>query len=231
VKIFREIKRSLFREFKFRNRSIDQETFIVLDTETTGLNPILGDKIVSIACVKVKSNKIKKNGSINQLIDPERLIPRRSSKIHGIIDADVEGKPTITAYEKIMSKFIGTNSIVGHNIEFDINFLQSSLKSTQLSKLISKNPIIDTLLLSSALFPNYKSHELSFLCNKFDIDTSKYQRHTAWGDTLMTAKLFIYLVKIIRKKNINNLYELIRFSNQAKHIKQLQRESFGPHIK
>ncbi len=221
------IKQFFYKEFKFTNRTIDQETFVVMDTETTGLNSHLQDKILSVAAIKTNYKEIK-NEIYDQLIDPQRSIPETSTKIHGITEKDVKGKPILKEVEKNLTSFLSSHTLVGHNIAFDLTFLKDGLKGTPIIKTIKQNPVLDTLLLSGVLYPNLESHELSFLCKQFNIE--EQNRHTAIGDVMMTAKLMFKLIEDARKiKGVKTICDLIYITRQAKHYRQLQKESFEIH--
>jgi len=109
---------------KFNDRKLAEETFCIIDTETTGLEVRSGDKIISFAGVKVKSFKLL-DAIFDQLIDPERDVPLSSSKIHGIYQKDIVGKPKIREIEHDISNFISNCTIVGHNIQFDQDFVEN----------------------------------------------------------------------------------------------------------
>ena len=221
------IKQFFFKEFKFTNRDIDNETFVVMDTETTGLNSHLQDKIISVAAVKTSSTELNYE-TYDQLVDPQRSIPSSSTKFHGITESDVRGMPTLKECEPKITKFFGSHTIVGHNVAFDLTFLKDGLKGTEIIQTIKQNPVLDTLLLSGVLFPNFESHELSFLCQKFKIPEKN--RHTALGDVMMTAELLFILIQEAKKmKAVKTVADLIYITRQAKHYRKLQKESFEIH--
>ena len=130
---------------KFHDRKINDETFCVIDTETTGLNVKSGDRIISFAGIKVSSLELSKE-VYDQLIDPERDLPLASSKIHGIFPWDLEGKPKIREVEHEISNFISTSSIVGHNVQFDQDCIVTTM------------PMSEFLLLQKKLFDHHFSH-------------------------------------------------------------------------
>jgi len=148
---------------KFNDRKLAEETFCIIDTETTGLEVRSGDKIISFAGVKVKSFKLL-DAIFDQLIDPERDVPSSSSKIHGIYQKDIVGKPKIREIEHDISNFISNCTIVGHNIQFDQDFVETIIPYSELALKFKLNPILDTFSLAISLFPDLESHELSDLC-------------------------------------------------------------------
>ena len=206
---------------KFNDRKLAEETFCIIDTETTGLEVRSGDKIISFAGVKVKSFKLL-DAIFDQLIDPERDIPLSSSKIHGIYQKDIVGKPKIREIEHDISNFISNCTIVGHNIQFDQDFVETIIPYSELALKFKLNPILDTFSLAISLFPDLESHELSDLCKTFKIKPEI--RHTALGDSIMTANLFVILAREAQERGANSVYDLIKIMNKSieisKHLKK-----------
>jgi len=206
---------------KFNDRKLVEETFCIIDTETTGLEVRSGDKIISFAGVKVKSFKLL-DAIFDQLIDPERDVPLSSSKIHGIYQKDIVGKPKIREIEHDISNFISNCTIVGHNIQFDQDFVETIIPYSELALKFKLNPILDTFSLAISLFPDLQSHELSDLCKTFKIKPEI--RHTALGDSIMTANLFVILAREAQERGAKNVYDLIKIMNKSieisKHLKK-----------
>ena len=206
---------------KFNDRKLAQETFCIIDTETTGLEVRSGDKIISFAGVKVKSFKLL-DAIFDQLIDPERDVPLSSSKIHRIYQKDIVGKPKIREIEHDISNFISNCTIVGHNIQFDQDFVETIIPYSELALKFKLNPILDTFSLAISLFPDLESHELSDLCKTFKIKPEI--RHTALGDSIMTANLFVILAREAQERGAKSVYDLIKIMNKSieisKHLKK-----------
>ena len=206
---------------KFNDRKLAEETFCIIDTETTGLEVRSGDKIISFAGVKVKSFKLL-DAISDQLIDPERDVPLSSSKIHGIYQKDIVGKPKIREIEHDISNFISNCTIVGHNIQFDQDFVETIIPYSELALKFKLNPILDTFSLAISLFPDLESHELSDLCKTFKIKPEI--RHTALGDSMMTANLFVILAREAQERGAKSVYDLIKIMNKSieisKHLKK-----------
>ena len=206
---------------KFNDRKLAEETFCIIDTETTGLEVRSGDKIISFAGVKVKSFKLL-DAIFDQLIDPERDVPLSSSKIHGIYQKDIVGKPKIREIEHDISNFISNYTIVGHNIQFDQDFVETIIPYSELALKFKLNPILDTFSLAISLFPDLESHELSDLCKTFKIKPEI--RHTALGDSIMTANLFVILAREAQERGAKSVYDLIKIMNKSieisKHLKK-----------
>ena len=197
---------------KFNDRKLAEETFCIIDTETTGLEVRSGDKIISFAGVKVKSFKLL-DAIFDQLIDPERDVPSSSSKIHGIYQKDIVGKPKIREIEHDISNFISNCTIVGHNIQFDQDFVETIIPYSELALKFKLNPILDTFSLAISLFPDLESHELSDLCKTFKIKPEI--RHTALGDSIMTANLFVILAREAQERGAKSVYDLIKIMNKS----------------
>jgi DNA polymerase III subunit epsilon len=206
---------------KFNDRKLAEETFCIIDTETTGLEVRSGDKIISFAGIKVKSFKLL-DAIFDQLIDPERDVPSSSSKIHGIYQKDIVGKPKIREIEHDISNFISNCTIVGHNIQFDQDFVETIIPYSELALKFKLNPILDTFSLAISLFPDLESHELSDLCKTFKIKPEI--RHTALGDSIMTANLFVILAREAQERGAKSVYDLIKIMNKSieisKHLKK-----------
>ncbi|PCJ16049.1 MAG: hypothetical protein COB02_17275 [Candidatus Cloacimonadota bacterium] len=161
-----------------------QYDFVAFDTETTGFYPVQ-DKIIELAAIKFKID-----GTIldkfDEMIDPKIHIPEASSKVHGLYDADVLGKPHV---KEILSKFIdfiGKDSIlVAHNADFDLRFIGAEILINKLS--LPSVPIWDTLPLSRKFIKNIMNHKLETLVNHFDFKTDGF--HRALTDSMYLVHL------------------------------------------
>jgi DNA polymerase-3 subunit epsilon len=192
-------------------RPLDQLTFIVLDTETTGLNP-KKDYILSFGAIKIKEYKIKVNSAWEIYLDSP-LSNKESIQIHEILYHD-QAFP-LKEFAKEFLTYIGSDILVGHHLGFDIAMLEKALRPFGLKKL--KNPVIDTLALSMRLEkgPNYDpalgnpgEYALDSLCDRYGIPLD--DRHTAAGDAFLTAQLLMRLLKIADQKGISNFGTLIK---------------------
>jgi len=194
------------------------QTYCVLDTETTGFDVNQGDRIVSIGAVTINNLEINYKTKYDQIIDPERDIPIKSSQVHGIYPRDIKGKPKIREVEHEFASFIGNNIIVGHNIDFDIGFIKNIIPYSELRLKFKNNIVLDTLNLAVSLLPELRSHGLTDLCHHFKILVS--DRHTAYGDSLMTAKLFIKLITIAEQNGFRTIYDLTKLMKKSYSIKR-----------
>ena len=182
------------------DRLLSELTYTVFDTETTGLNPSQGDEIIQIGAARVVNNKLLKQECFEQLVDPQRSIPAATIPIHGISPDMVQGQPTIDKVLPAFHAFAQDTVLVAHNAAFDMRFLQ--LKE-QLTGLAFDHPVLDTLLLSAVVHPNQDSHRLEALSERFNVPI--VGRHTAMGDAMVTAEVFVKLIPLLAEKGIHTL--------------------------
>ena len=195
-----------------------------MDTETTGLNVNEGHKIVSVGGIKIKSYQLLEDQILDELINPERDIPFASRNIHYISDDQVKDKPNIYQLEKKISNFLENTILVGHNVDFDIGFIKKNAAKTSLAVTVKKIPSIDTILLAAGLYPSLESYELSFLCDHFRIKTFDQIRHSALGDAIITARLFLFLLDTAKNRNnAHSIGELINLCKQGRQIHYLMK--------
>jgi DNA polymerase-3 subunit epsilon len=174
----------------------DLDEYIVLDTETTGLNP-KKDEILSIGAVKVKNNKIQISESFEIFIKPKQQIDQQSIKIHHIRPVDIQNGVDIKDAIKMLLPYIKNLPIVGYYISFDIAILNKEIK-----KIIGTTLLNEQIELSSMYYKRYKkssAHE--FVDLKFDtimnrLDIPQLGKHDALNDAIMSAMIFLKLQKI-----------------------------------
>jgi len=222
--IFNRIRSFLDNRKALKQLNINDAIFTVLDTETTGLNVNEGHKIVSVGGIKIKSYQLLEDQILDELINPERDIPFASRNIHYISDDQVKDKPNIYQLEKKISNFIENTILVGHNVDFDIGFIKKNAAKTSLAVTVKKIPSIDTILLAAGLYPSLESYELSFLCDHFRIKTFDQIRHSALGDAIITARLFLFLLDTAKNRNnAHSIGELINLCKQGRQIHYLMK--------
>ncbi|MDA1099163.1 MAG: EamA family transporter [Proteobacteria bacterium] len=193
-------------------------SFVVFDTETTGLHPSDGDRIVQIAGVRIVDGIIRRDQIFNELVHPGRSIPAASTKFHGIIDQHVADKRSIGPVLRDFHGFCGDSVLVAHNAAFDMRFLELA-QSDGAPAFIQ--PVLDTLLLSAVLEPDAKGHDLDALVDRHDARLPEADRHTALGDSLATAEVFLTLLTLA--KDAKTLGQLINLSYKARRFRRLQK--------
>ncbi len=185
-------------------------TYTVFDTETTGLNPDGGDEIISIAAVRIVNRRIAYQDIFEELVDPKRDIPMESYKIHGINYEMVNGKKDIHTILPVFKQFTSNTVLVGHNIAFDMKMLKVKEKTTRIK---FSNPVLDTLLLSAILHPVHERHDMENIAKRLGVNI--IGRHTALGDAIATAEIFLKLLPILNSNGILTLKDAIKASRKT----------------
>ena len=227
--IFKKLKYQIETKKLFNRVSLEQSNFSILDTETTGLHVEKGDQIISIASLKVSDLKIDEQNYLDELVNPNMKIPESSTKIHNITDEQVISKPSLLEISEKILKFLKKSVLVGHNINFDINFLKENSKGSQLADRMKVIKSIDTIYLTASLFPDLKNYELSNLCEYFNIKTDDQIRHSALGDCIITARLFLYLISIAQTKGVKNIANLMTLCSQGQNLHHIVKNSKNIH--
>ena len=221
--IFKNIKAYFVNINRYKTATTQESIFAVLDTETTGLNVNEGHRIISIAATKIKNLKIT-NEILDELVNPERQISEPSIKIHNITQEQVQNKPVLKELDEKIYNFLENTVLVGHNLNFDIKFIVSSGPYTTIAHRVKNIVTIDTIYLSAGIYPHFNSYELSFLCKTLKIQTEDQTRHSAIGDSVITARLFLYLLEEASKKNINTIGGILSLCQQGKQIQILMKD-------
>jgi DNA polymerase-3 subunit epsilon len=191
-------------------RPLAELTYTVFDTETTGLDPGHGDEIISIGAVRVVNRRLLRQECFQQLIDPRRPVSPASTAIHGITDAMLAEKPTIARVLPAFAGFAEDTVLVGHNAAFDLRFLQLKEQATGIRFI---QPVLDTLLLSAVLHPNQEEHSLEAIAARLGVTVSG--RHSAMGDAMATAEIFLKMLPLLSMQGINTLREAREASQQT----------------
>ncbi|MHB1198287.1 MAG: 3'-5' exonuclease [Polaromonas sp.] len=182
------------------DRALAELSYTVFDTETTGLDPSQGDEIIQIGAARIVNGKLLRQECFEQLVDPGRLIPAASIQIHGITQDRVTGKPRIAEVLPAFHVFAQDTVLVAHNAAFDMKFLQLKESSTGVA---FRQPVLDTLLLSAVVHPNQESHRLEAIAERFNITV--LGRHTALGDAMVTAEVWLRLLPLLQGMGIHTL--------------------------
>ncbi len=186
------------------NRPLQTSRYVVFDTETTGFYPYNGDEIISIGGVVIENGRICEDQVFHQLVNPFRSIPPAVSEITGITGKMVADKPGVCTVINSFLDFIGDGILVAHNADFDMAFLNIKLNWYTQKEIC--NPVIDTYKLSRTMWPELPSHDLDSLLKKHGIPIEG--RHTALGDSLMTARLFLIFLNELEERKIETLKQL-----------------------
>jgi DNA polymerase-3 subunit epsilon len=182
------------------DRPLTELAYTVFDTETTGLEPSQGDEIIQIGAARIVNGKLLRQESFEQLVDPGRPIPAAGIPIHGIRPEMVKGQPRIGEVLPSFHAYAQDTVLVAHNAAFDMRFLQLKEESTGLR---FDQPVLDTLLLSAVVHPNQPSHKLEAIAERFGITV--VGRHTALGDAMVTAEVFLRLIPLLADQGIHTL--------------------------
>ena len=175
--------------------------YIVFDTETTGLDPDDGHKIIEIGCIEILNRNIT-NNTFHKYINPNREIDIEASKIHGLTNSFLKDKPTFEEIYPELREYISNSPIIIHNAPFDIGFLKKEHSTTTASDDFLDNEIIDSLKLARKISPG-KKNTLDALCERYSIDNSDRTLHGALLDAKLLA--FVYLKMTIGQNNFSEL--------------------------
>ena len=163
---------------------------IVFDTETTGLNPGGGDRIVEIGCVEVY-NRVETGRSFHAYFNPDRDMPFDAQEVHGLTNLFLSDKPRFSEKADELLEFIEDSPLVAHNAAFDFGFLNFELERTGRPG-VSLSRMVDTLTLARTRHPGAK-HSLDALCIRFGIDRSQRVKHGALLDAQLLAQVYVEL--------------------------------------
>lgn len=163
---------------------------IVLDTETTGLDPFRGDRVVEIGCVELV-NHIPTGKHYHVYINPQRDMPEEAFRVHGLSEAFLSDKPVFSAIAEDFRRFIGDATLVIHNASFDMGFLNAELERASLARLT--NRVIDTVMVARERHPGARV-SLDALCKHYGIDNSRRTLHGALLDSEILAEVYLELI-------------------------------------
>jgi DNA polymerase III subunit epsilon len=164
---------------------------IVLDTETTGLDPFQGHRLVEIGCIELV-NRIPSGQSFHRYLNPERDVPAEAVAIHGLSAEFLRDKPFFAEIVEDLVGFIGDAPIVAHNAMFDLGFLNAELERVG-KMLVARERLVDTLLLARRKHPA-GPNRLDDLCARYGIDNSRRTKHGALLDAEILAEVYVELI-------------------------------------
>ncbi len=196
------------------DRLLAQLSYTVFDTETTGLKPSEGDEIIQIGAVRIVNRRLLRHEAFEQLVDPRRALPKQSTRIHHISADMLAGQPPIESVLPIFRAFVGDSVLVAHNAAFDMRFLE--LKQAA-SGVRFDRPVLDTFLLSAVAFPNQASHRLEAIAERLGV--SVLGRHTAIGDAIVTAEVFLKVLPLLADKGIRTLGQAMQACAETYHAR------------
>jgi len=164
---------------------------IVLDTETTGLDPLRGDRLVEVGCVEL-FNRMPTGVTFHRYFNPERDMPAEAFAVHGLSTEFLADKPFFHEVVEEFLVFIGDAPLVIHNASFDISFINAELDRIK-RPLIARERLVDTLLLARRKHPGV-SNRLDDLCSRYAIDNSRRTKHGALLDSELLAEVYVDLI-------------------------------------
>jgi len=195
---------------ELHERRLSDLAYTVFDTETTGLEPSAGDEIISIGAVRIVNARLLKSEVFERLVNPRRPLNRESARIHGIEAAALAVEPGIEEVLPAFHRFCEDTVLVAHNAAFDMRFLELKEVSTGVR---FAQPVLDTLLLSAVLHPSLDDHRLETLAGRLGVPV--IGRHTALGDALLEAEIFLRLLPLLAARGIVTLRQALEASRQT----------------
>ena len=163
---------------------------VVFDTETTGLDPLSGDRVIEVACLELYRD-VPTGRSFHALIDPERDVPEDATRVHGMTRADLLGKPRFAEIVDDLLAFLGADQLIAHNAPFDFGFLNAEFSRLGLPSL-DHGRMVDTLALAKTRYPGLPN-SLDALCRRFGIDLSERTSHNALLDCRLLSDVYLEL--------------------------------------
>jgi DNA polymerase-3 subunit epsilon len=164
---------------------------IVFDTETTGLDPYQGHRLIEIGCIEL-INRFPSGQTFHCYVNPERDVPAEAFAVHGISADQLKDKPLFAEIADDLLTFIGEAPLVAHNAMFDLGFLNAELERAGKS-MVGRDRLVDTLLLARRRHPG-ASNRLDDLCTRYGVDNSRRTKHGALLDAELLAEVYLELI-------------------------------------
>ena len=165
---------------------------IILDTETTGFDPAEGHRLVEIGCLEL-INHLPTGNVFHTYLNPMRDVPADAARVHGLTTEFLKSHPLFTEKVGGFLDFIGDDTLIIHNAEFDLKFLNAELKTAGFGKPLQMSRVIDTLPMAREKFPGQPAN-LDALCRRFKIDNSGRKFHGALLDSELLAEVYLELI-------------------------------------
>jgi DNA polymerase-3 subunit epsilon len=164
---------------------------IVFDTETTGLDPLQGHRLVEIGCIEM-INRFPTGQVLHRYLNPERDMPAEAFAVHGLSAEFLKDKPRFAEIVDELIAFVGDAPLVAHNALFDLGFLNAELERCK-RELVARDRLVDTLLLARRRHPA-GPNSLDALCARYGVDTSDRTKHGALLDAKLLAEIYVELI-------------------------------------
>ena len=164
---------------------------IVIDTETTGLDPLTGDRLVEIGCIELV-NRFPTGNTFHRYVNPQRDMPETAFQVHGLSTDFLKDKPFFAEIADELVEFLGDAPLVAHNAMFDLSFLNAELDRAG-KRAVSRERLVDTLMLARRKYPG-GSNRLDDLCLRYRIDNSRRTKHGALLDAELLAEVYVELI-------------------------------------
>jgi DNA polymerase-3 subunit epsilon len=164
---------------------------VVLDTETTGLDPASGDRVIEVAAIEL-FNFLPTGGTFHKVVDPERDVPEESTRVHGFTYEMLRGKPRFADIVDELAEFLGTSEVIAHNAPFDFGFLDAEFLRAGRPKL-DRARMVDSLDIAKRRYPGLPN-SLDALCRRLGVDNSMRTSHNALLDVKLLAEVFLQLM-------------------------------------
>lgn len=198
---------------------------VVLDTETTGLEPTQGHKIIEIGCVELVDRKLT-GRHYHQYIQPDRIVDDGAIQVHGITNEFLTDKPRFSEVVDDFLNFVKGSELVIHNAPFDIGFLDWELKCLDkgLGKMEDYCSVLDTLALARQMFPGQKNN-LDALCKRYHIDNSHRTLHGALLDSEILADVYLLMTGGQTSLTLSSHQDLLNKGKQGAGIRRIRKSS------
>ena len=204
---------------------------IIFDTETTGLSPLDGHRLVEIGCIEIV-HKVETGRHYHAYVNPERPMPREAHAVHGLSDEFLADKPCFHEIVDEFLAFIGDAPLIAHNAMFDLGFINHELRKCRRPPLFVER-MVDTLQIARSKLPGAK-HSLDALCLRYNVDTSARDKHGALLDARLLACVYVELTggrqlgmelgAAGKAEPVNEAYERVMHAARAHHASEHELE-------